>query len=283
MKIFKKVLKVSSIILFILLIILYVAFVFFTAPKSDKEVLEVYKKSLITPVLSKEKFKGFTYRKIQIQKDTSLPTIVFVHGTIGSLDNFSKYLSDSLLQTKVNMISYDRVGYNYKDENSVQESIAFEKEMLLNIIKEIPKDKVILLGYSYGGPITLAVKEKIKKIILLAPAVYAKVEPMPWMLKLYQWKITRWLVPKIWKQASKEKLSHKKDLNNFQNTWSVTPNEVVSIHGDGDWIVPYSNSLFLYNQFSKKQFKLITIPNANHGLVWSEFKVIKKEILKHLD
>ncbi len=283
MKILKKILKVSFIVISILLIGVYIAFAFFTSPKSDKKVLEPYKTSVITPVISKETFKGFDYRKIEIRKDTALPTIVFVHGTIGSLNDFSKYMSDSLLQTKANMISYDRVGYNYKDKNPVQESIAFEKNMLVDIIKEIPNNKVVLVGYSYGGPIALAVKKKVKKIILLAPAVHAKVEPMPWMLKFYKWKLTRWLVPKIWKQASKEKLSHKKDLNNFENSWKETPNKVVSIHGNGDWIVPYENSLFLSEQFSKDQFTLVTIPDVNHGLVWSKFKLIKQQILKHLD
>ena len=66
-----------------------------------------------------------------------MPTIVFVHGTIGSVLDFKSYMTDSLLLAKANMIVYDRIGYNYNDKNDVQESIAFEVGMLEEITKEV--------------------------------------------------------------------------------------------------------------------------------------------------
>jgi pimeloyl-ACP methyl ester carboxylesterase len=277
----KKTLKIIFTILLVFLVGLYVVFYTFTAPKSDTKILEAYKSSLVKPELTKEKYKEFSFRKITIQNDSVLPTLVFVHGTIGSINDFTKYMADSLLQTKFNMISYDRIGYNYKDENHVQESIAFERDMLLDVIKELNKDKVILVGYSYGGPIALSIKEKVEKIILLAPAVYSKVEPMPWMLNFYRWKLTRWMVPSVWKQASKEKLSHRADLKKFEDNWINTPNNVVSIHGTSDWIVPYENSKLLQEHFNENQFQLVDLEKGNHGLVWSNFDFIKEQLLKY--
>ncbi len=279
----KRILKVISLLLFVAFVIVYILFVKYTAPKSDKEVLKEFSESAIKPVLTHQKFKDFTYRKISILKDTTLPTIVFIHGTVGSLSNFSKYLSDSLLQNKTNMIAYDRIGYNYRDKNSTQESIAFERELFKDVIKNIKKNNLVIAGYSYGGPIALAFKQKVKKIVLLAPALYSKIEPIPWMLNLYKWKLTRWLVPYVWKQASKEKMSHKKDLENFEINWQNTPNEVVVFHGENDWIVPYDNSTQLKSVFSKDAFKLISIKEAGHDLVWSDFKTIKQELLTILD
>ncbi len=279
----KKVIKIIVILFFLILVGVYVAFRIFTAPKSDEKVLKAYGTSKITPVLTKEVYEDFDFRKLTVKSNDSLPTMVFVHGTIGSLHDFSKYMTDSLLQLKSNMVAYDRVGYNYKDKNHVQESIAFERDMLKSVIKDIPADKVILVGYSYGGPIALSVKKKVRDIVLLAPAVHSKVEPMPWMINFYKWKATRWLVPRIWKEASKEKLSHQEDLKSFESDWDQTPNKVTSIHGNGDWIVPYENSKMLEDQFPKHQFELITIPKASHGLVWTNFEVIKKELLKILD
>ena len=283
MKLFKKILKVIGFLLLLIFIGLYWAFASFTAPKSDAEVLAKFKKSSFQPKLTQEKFKGFRYRKLTVLKDTTLPTLVFVHGTIGSSTDFVKYMTDSLMLTKANMISYDRIGYNYNDNNSVRESIAFERDMLEEIAASLNLKKTIIIGYSYGGPIALATKKKFRKIVLLAPAVYSRVEPMPWMLKFYQWKFTRWLVPDIWKEASKEKISHRKDLQNFENNWKSTPNAVISIHGNDDGIVPYSNSEFLKNQFPSNQFKLITINKAGHGLIWSNFEEIKQQLLNQLD
>ncbi|CAL2101828.1 Pimeloyl-ACP methyl ester carboxylesterase [Tenacibaculum sp. 190130A14a] len=283
MRLLKKIFKISTYIIFSLVIILYFLFRYYTSPKSDQTILDSYANSVIQPKLSKEKFKDFEYRKIEVVSDTTLPTIVFVHGTIGSLNDFNRFLTDSLLQKKANMIAYDRIGYNFNDQNKVQESIAFENAMLNTIISGLNPDKTILFGYSYGGPIALSIKQKLKGIILLAPAVYSKVEPMPWLVNFYKWKLTRWLVPDVWKEASKEKLSHKKDLTQFENQWNTTKSKVKSIHGNSDMIVPFSNSIFLQNQFTKSQFELIEVDDAGHGILWSNFAFLKQQLLNELD
>ncbi|WBX77653.1 alpha/beta hydrolase [Tenacibaculum ovolyticum] len=278
-----KLLKIAGFFFLVILIVVYYFFSTFTAPKSDAAVIKKFSESIHKPIITEEVFKHYKYRKLTIKRDTTLPTLVFVHGTIGSSIDFIRYLKDSLLLTKANMISYDRIGYNYNDNNSVQESITFERDMLNHVINNLDPQKTILVGYSYGGPIALALQKKIKKIILIAPAVYSKVEPMPWALNLYKSKLTRWLIPKIWKEASKEKISHKKDLQNFENNWKSSSNNIISIHGTSDWIVPYKNSIFLLNQFPEEQFKLVTIKNAGHSLVWSNFKEIKQQLLNQLD
>ena len=283
MKLLKKILKIISLVAFLLLTGLYILFYWFTAPKSDDKVIKSYKEKGVAIELTHEKYLKFDYRKIQVVKDTSLPTIVYVHGTIGSVMDFQSYFADSLLSSKANMIAYDRVGYNYKDKNSVQESIEFEKKMLEDITKNISSEKLILVGYSYGGPIVLASKRKIKKTVLFAPAVYGKVEPMPAMLNVYKWKLTRWLVPPIWKQASKEKMSHPKDLKNFEKKWNQNLNNILLVHGNSDWIVPYINSEYLVSLFPKEQLELVTLQEANHDLIWSRFKEIRDLLLKQLN
>lgn len=274
-----KVLKITSITFFILLVGFYIAFVQFTNPKSNKEVLKKYENSIIKPVISYDTLNGLKYRKISLKTNDTLPTLVFVHGTVGSLNDFNKYLSDSLLQSKFNMLAYDRIGYNFNDKNPVQESIALERLHLQQVLKSLPKNKTILIGYSYGGPIVLSIKERVKKVILLAPAVYSKVEPMPWIVKLYKYNVVRWFVSYVWQQAAKEKMSHPKDLQNFESNWKTTPNKITAIHGTADWIAPLSNSEFLERQFSKEQFKLIRLKNVGHGLVWSNFNQIKKYLV----
>ena len=234
------------------------------------------------PELSMGTFEGMPYRILSVQKDTALPNLVFVHGSPGEAMNFGRYLKDSTLQTKANMLAYDRIGYNYEDEYSVQESIAFEVRMLEDLIKNLDPQRTILVGYSYGGPIALGSKKHYKKILLLAPAVYSKVEPVPSMVNFYRWKLTRWLVPSIWKSASKEKLSHQADLEKFQDNWHENPSPIVTMHGDADWIVPYGNATFIKEQFPAEQFELITLPEAGHDLVWSRYDLVKKQMLRLL-
>jgi len=285
MKLFKKILKITGAVVVILLLVLYLLFVNFSLPKSNSEVIQEFAGNYYQPLLKTNRYKGFDYRVLSMQKeiDTTKTTLVFVHGAPGSLLDFKNYLADSILNVKANMISYDRIGYNFNDKNTAQKAVAFEVEILNDVLKNLNKTKTILVGYSYGGPIALAVKENYKSIVLLAPAVYSKIEPMPWMLNFYKWKATRWLAPAIWKSASEEKMSHKSELQKFENNWKKNPSQIISIHGNDDDIVPYENSLFLQKQFPAEQFKLITIPDTGHALVWTQFELIKSELLKQLD
>ena len=170
-------------------------------------------------------------------------------------------------------------GYNYEDANDVQESIAFERDMLQSITKDLPKNKTVVVGYSYGGPIVLADTTRYKKAVLLAPAVFSNREVMPWLLNLYNWKVTRWLVPPIWKQAAKEKLSHKSDLKIFEKKWNQNSNEILAIHGENDHLVPYANSEKLATQFPKEQFELIQIRRGDHGIIWNRFDFIREQLI----
>ena len=269
----------------LLFVVLYVLFYRFSAPKSSEYIKAEFNEAGVEIFIKKAKFKNFDYRILEMQQkiDTIKPTIIFVHGSIGSARDFKKYLLDSDLQEKANLISYDRVGYGIFDTGNVQESIKFEAEMLEDLVKPFKREKLVFVGYSYGGPIILALKKKVKSIMLLAPAVYSQVEPMPWALNFYKWKLTRWLVPKTWQAASKEKLSHKQDLLNFESHWERNISSIVSVHGKSDWIVPFENSMYLKEKLSKNQFSIVPLEDAGHGLLWSNFDEIKKVILEQIN
>jgi len=285
MKKVKRLLKIIGIIFLVLLAVFLTSFYYFSTPKSTIEIEKEFAKNKRNIIISLKQFKNLKYRVLETQKEInkSLPTIVFIHGSIGSLLDFKRYLLDEELNKKANLISYDRIGYGIYQTGNVQESIAFETEMLENLVKDLNIKRSILVAYSYGGPIALASKKEYKKIILVAPAVYSKVEPMPWLLNFYKLKETRWLLPKIWKAASKEKLSHKKDLQNFETSWGENTSKIISIHGDKDWIVPYSNSLYLEEKIIPQQFDLVTLKGAGHGLVWTHFNEIKHILLQQLN
>jgi len=281
----KKVLKIIIIFIIVLFGAVTIVFYKFSTPKTDEDIEKQFAKNESSVFIKHRSFKDYNYRVLEAQKeiDTLLPTMVFIHGSIGSALDFKKYFADEELNKKANIIAYDRVGYGVEQTGDVQESIKFESELLEDLLRELDPSKVILVGYSYGGPIALASKNNFKKIVLLAPAVYSKFEKMPWGLNLYKWKATRWLMPKIWKAASKEKLSHQKDLQNFEEDWHTGNSIVLSIHGDKDWIVPIENSTLLKENFSSEQFELVTLKGAGHGFVWSHFTDIRNILLQQLN
>lgn len=285
MKRVPKFFKIVSYFLFALLVVLIILFYRFSEPKSDEEIIHDFEKEGIELVLEYSSFEGFGYRVLRFQKelDSLKPTFVFVHGATGSCLDFKEYILDETIRAHANLISYDRVGYGVNNAGEAQGSIAFERDLLLDLTAEFPQENLVLVGYSYGGPIALALNRKIKKLILLAPAVYSEAESMPMMLNFYRWKLTRWMVPKTWVSASKEKLSHKQDLRKFEGQWNENPNEIISIHGLEDGIVPFSNSEYLKEHIETERFELIPLKNAGHGLVWTDFEEIKNVFLQELN
>jgi pimeloyl-ACP methyl ester carboxylesterase len=280
----KKAAKLIGAIFFGLLIVLLILIYVFFKPKSDKEIRGFFEESNLNIKIDYENFQNKIFRVVSTRKkiDTTLPNLLFVHGSPGSAMDFKQYLLDKDLNAKANLIAFDRQGYNLESVGDIQ-SILFEAALLNYVTSKLDAKKTILVGYSYGGPVALASKKNYKKIVLCAPAVYSEVEPMFWFLNFYKWKATRWLMPDLLKAAAKEKLQHRTDLKTIEQNWNQNPSDIYVIHGDKDWIVPYENSLFIQKQFPEEQFKLITLNEASHDLIWSRFEEVKKELIKVIE
>jgi len=277
----KKTGKIVGYSLLVLILIFSFLLYRFTRTKSDQEVLDTFKEEAFQPTINYFNFKNKKIRVIQMQKelDTSLPNLIFIHGSPGSGLDFKRYLSDTLLNAKANLITYDRIGYGMDSKVEVLNSIDQEIEVLHQLIQNYSEVNTILIGYSYGGTIATASPKNYKSKLLLAPAIKGELEPMYWVLNLYKWKLTRPLVPNVFKYAAQEKIKHRTELVKFENKWAISSSYVTSIHGNLDKIVPYKNSLFLKKIFDKSRFELIPIEKGSHALIWTDFELIKNKII----
>jgi len=281
LKKFKKILKYLFLLFTVVTGAALVTFYMFSSPKSDKKVLTTFKELETSAKIHYLKFEGRSIRIVSAGTiNPRLPSIIFVHGSIGSSTDFSKYMSHPELQQKANLISYDRLGYGPGKKTPVLNSIAKETLLLRYIVSEFGLQEISLVGYSYGGPIALAYAShhKTGKIVLFAPALYPEFEVMPFPVNFYKWELTRPLVPHIWRSASIEKLHHKKDLRRFKEQWKNIKTPTVTIHGTDDMIVPLENSIKLRKE--KDNTRLITLEGAGHGLIWSRYDTILEELLK---
>lgn len=285
MKVFKKILKISGIILLAVIIGLLIAAHQFLKPESDKEIIEKLTTNYTNPTIVYNNYNDYKYRVVSLQKevDTTLPILIFVHGSPGSIMDFKCYLKDSLLNNKANIVVYERIGYGPNNLGKTPASMKIELGVLHDLIKNYPEEKIVLAGYSYGGSVVMASDKKYKYKISMASAVVGEYEPMFKALIFYRWKLTRWLIPPKARAAAKEKYAHVKEFQKYQDKWNLSPAKVINIHGDKDWIVPYKNSEFLQQLFDKDKFTMVTITGGGHELIWSDFNLIKAEILKTLD
>lgn len=280
----KKTIRITSVIFLVVFLGFIILINVFFKPESTHEIQAYFSEFDTHIQIDTKTYRNKKVRIISTFKrlDTTLPTIVFIHGSPGAAMDYKKYLSDSELNKKANLIAFDRVGYNKDDVGDIQ-SILVEAGILNEITSSLNVANTILVGYSYGGPVALASMKKYKKIVLCAPAVYGDVEPMFWFLNFYKWDLTRWMIPDLLKAASIEKLQHIQDLNSLEETWVENPSEILSIHGDKDRIVPYENSLFIKEEFPQEQFELVTLKEAGHDLIWSRFDRVKQELIKVIE
>ncbi|MFD1315652.1 alpha/beta fold hydrolase [Namhaeicola litoreus] len=257
----------------------------FLKPKSDKKIIEDFNSSNSNVFISYLNYDGYKIRILQMNEelDSTKQTLLFVHGSPGSALDFKKYLADSELNHRFNLVTYDRPGYGKSQDQDVLNDLKKETSLIHYLIKSKALKKVNLVGYSYGGTITAALNGSVKKKILLAPALKGELEPMFWILGFYNWKPTRNLIPVVFKHAAEEKLHHVDELPLFEDIWGLDNASFLLIHGIEDDIVPYQNSVFLKDKLGDERVKLITLSDTGHALLWTNFDLIKKEIINFID
>lgn len=284
MRIIKKILKIVAIILLVGIIGLLIAARQFLKPESDNDIIENVSNSYTNPTISTYQYKDFNYRVLELQKeiDTTLPVLIFVHGSPGSMLDFKRYLNDSLLNERFNLVAYERIGYGPDNLGKTPAEMEVELGVLHQVVDNYGAENVVLAGYSYGGPVILASDKNYKYKVSMASAVVGEYEPMFGVLTFYKWKLTRWMIPAKGRAAAKEKYAHLDEFPEYKERWNMSPAKVINIHGDQDWIVPYKNSEFLQSIFDRDKFEMVTIPGGGHELIWTNFELIKQELLKTL-
>ena len=268
--------------LFVLLLIAFYTLVgLYLNPKSDEEVSEALTTAQAEADLEILDFKDHKLRKISMQKeaDPSLPNMIFVHGSPGSALDFKRYLTDPALNEVANLFAFDRIGYNPSNKGEVLSSMEEEVEQLNLIMAGMDEKNSIVVGYSYGGTLVMASPNDFKRKVALAASVRGDLEPMFALMKLYDFTLTRALIPPVLRGATREKLRHKKELMHRETMWTKSKSPVLAIHGDQDWIVPYENSIYLQGLFRERKFELIRIDQGDHALIWNKYDLIQNALL----
>lgn len=212
-----------------------------------------------------------------------------MHGAPGSNDNFSKLMKDSVLNDVANWISVDRLGYGFSGLGKSEESIQIQSESLLDVFEPFIKKTplVVLIGWSYGGPIVskmaLDKPNKIDHVIMLAPAIDPEIERFFALGKFAQWKLTRWFVPKPLRVAQDEKLQHVQELKALENQWKELIVPVTNIHGTKDDLVPYENIYFVGEKFPNKTTDTLSIDNVGHLFPVSQPELTRKLIIEVIE
>ncbi len=211
-------------------------------------------------------------------------TVVFIHGTPGSLSDFKAFLKDTALLAKYTLVGIDRPGYGGSLDGLPIEGIEEQAHVLMQAIQKAGFKNLILVGHSYGGPIAAKMAadfpNEVKGLLLLAPVNEAESEPKYKFWALLGSHIPfRWVLPSAIVNASVEKLEHPAELEKLESGWGKIQCPTIHLHGDRDFLAPPSNMAFTRHLIPAVHYKLIELADENHFLPWTQHEKIKEVLL----
>jgi pimeloyl-ACP methyl ester carboxylesterase len=183
---------------------------------------ESYKMKMLYPVrkwsIVYGNAEGIKLRFISVG-DTSLPVLVLVHGSPGSIVTFEPFLMDTSITNHVRLIAMDRPGYGYSGLGKPDTSILHQADLIYSILhNDLDINKYSVMGYSYGGSVaaTLAAidNKKVKHLVLVSASLEPGKEKTYKISHVIKTKVFGPLCPKVYRSANKEKLSHHAALSN---------------------------------------------------------------------
>ncbi|MDB5258286.1 MAG: alpha/beta hydrolase [Chitinophagaceae bacterium] len=227
---------------------------------------------------------GRTMNYAEIGND-SLPLVLFIHGSPGSWTAFKDFFKDSLLLSKVQLLSVDRPGFGYSNYGKAEPSLAIQAACIKPLLQKYGAGKqVILVGHSLGGPliarIAMDYPELVNFLIFVAPSVDPALEPKEWFRKPMN--TMRWILPGSIRASNGEIISLKKELELMLPLWPALHQPAIVIQGDQDDLVPPANASFIKRNMVNSQVNIVMLKDMNHFIPWRKPEAIQQAILEAL-
>jgi pimeloyl-ACP methyl ester carboxylesterase len=219
--------------------------------------------------------------------DSTRPTVLFVHGSPGSLSAFIDFLGDTVLAKRAQLISVDRPGFGDSNFGVGERSLQKQARALLPILQKAAPGPVILVGHSLGGPVIARVAmdypQHVQGLIFVAASIDPALEPNEaWFRRPLATPFLRWILPRSLR-ASNEELYHlKPELQEMVPLWANITAPSVVIQGGKDVLVPPANADFARKHLTRAPVSFVLPPDVNHFIPWTNPKLIRAAVLQLL-
>lgn len=254
--------------------------------KSDAELKKIFADRHIEGKIGYYTAGGRKIRYANVGND-SLPTLLFLHGSPGSMSYYSGRYDDSIIRNNFKVLAVDRPGYGYSGFGDPEPSIQKQSEMIRPVLDSLNKAKhpIIVVGGSYGAPIACRLAmdhpELVDALVLTGPALAPGKEMMFWFTPVIEHWSIRWFIPRIFRSANTEKIHHKEELEKMLPYWKNIRVPVMYLQGANDEIVDTSNATFARQHFTNVPFLGIHFfNNRGHRLARYEWPAIRESIMK---
>lgn len=256
--------------------------------RMSKSEIDEFFKNKMYPANEYSYYVGRQKINYVITGNDSLPLVVFVHGSPGSLSAFIDFMDDTLLLEKTRMVSVDRPGFGASNFGYAEPSLEKQSVELKPILEKHKNGKpVFLLGHSLGGPLiarmAIDYPELIDGLIFVAGSVDPGLEPDEWFRGPLATPFLKWLLPRSLRASNDEIYQLKPQLEAMIPLWSQIKCKSIFIQGDQDELVPKENADFAKKMLVNAPLELIMYPGMNHFVPWTHPFLIENAIVYMVD
>jgi uncharacterized protein len=252
---------------------------------SDKELEQVFRERNVEASIHYYTSHGRKLRYASTGHD-SLPTLLLLHGSPGSMSYYSRRYADSAIKNKFRVYAVDRPGYGYSGFGDPEPSIQKQSEMIRPILDSLNKAKhpIIIVAGSYGASVACRMAmdhpELVDGLVLTGPALGPGREKIFWFTYIIEHWSIRWFIPRLFRSANTEKVHHKKELEKMLPYWQNIRVPVVYLQGEDDNIVDTSNAGFAREHLVNAPYLDIRfIKGRMHRLAQFEWPSIRQAIV----
>ncbi len=216
-------------------------------------------------------------------------TVVFVHGSPGSLDAFISFLKNDELRSRVRLVSVDRPGFGLSDPGEAVPSIEEQAFRIRHaLVQKGIEGNVILVGHSLGGAVVARIAvdypELARGLILVAPSVDPDLVGRRWYNYLAKFPLVYWGLSRDWKNSNDEIYPLREQMELLKNRLDTLSESVIVIQGMKDRLVHPENADFIERELrGAERLDVWRIEDMNHFVPWTHPELIERAIYQLLE
>jgi pimeloyl-ACP methyl ester carboxylesterase len=221
---------------------------------------------------------------LTVGSDT-LPLVVFVHGSPGSLSAFIDFMDDEQLLQVAHLISVDRPGFGASNFGYAEPSIRKQAAQLMPILEKYQNRRpIILIGHSLGGPVIARMAmdhpDLVDGLIFVAPSIDPDLEPKEWFRAPLSTPFLKWMLPRSLRASNDEIYHLKPELQEMLPLWTNIKAPSIVIQGLKDDLVHPGNAHFAEKMITNAPVKVIRIDTMTHFVPWTHPQLIMDAVLE---
>ena len=253
--------------------------------KSDTELQGIFSSRHIPASINYYTVNGRKMRYISVGND-SLPALLMLHGSPGSMSYYSGRYTDSLISATFKVFTVDRPGYGYSGFGDPEPSIEIQAAMIRPILDSLNKARhpVIVMGGSYGASVACRLAmdypDLVDGIVVTGPPLGPGLEKMYWFSPLIENWAMRWFIPRMFRSANTEKMHHREELEKMLPYWKDIRVPFIYLQGEHDELIDTANAGFARKMLVNVPFLDIRfMKDRGHRLAQFEWPAIRTAVL----